>query len=199
MQWCLQVKIYHETTDSGAFLVSLECYQSWHVPGQKEDIHVAGFIQLPNVTLYPSPASSYPDSQPSLEDSPWESICQSTLWHTEQQEDATGAKGAGIKCLLAISYRAETKVNPRKVSDSRRKRYQVTEVPQQLQITWASARLGKGFPKAPFIKTTPAPNSGAALPGHPPAALLSIIVGTKQKPAWIKGPEWPASGTQTKR
>lgn len=196
MQWCLQVKIYHKTTHSGAFLVSLECYQSWHAPGQKEYIQVASSIQLPNVRLYPSPASNCP---PSLEDSPWASICQSTSWHTQQQEDATEAKGAGIKCLLAISHRAETKVNPRKVSDSRRKEYQVMEVPQQLQITWASARLGKGFPKASFLRTTPAPSSGAALPGHSPAALLSKIAGTKQKPAWIKGPEWPVSGTQNKR
>lgn len=42
------------------------------------------------------------------------------LWDTQQQEDATGAKAAGIKCLLAISCRAETKVHPRKVSDSRK-------------------------------------------------------------------------------
>lgn len=90
--------------------------------------------------------------------------------------------------LLTISHRAETKANPRKISDSRK------GVPSDTITTATpnhrtSAKFGKGLPKAPFLRTILAPSSGATLPSFPPAALLSKIAGTKQNPAWIKGPE----------
>jgi len=75
------------------------------------------------------------------------------------------------------------------------------QVPWQLrwqEITGASARLGKGFRKAPFLGASPASSSGAALPGIPPAVLLSETAAKKQKPAWINGPERSASETPNK-